>query len=42
MSEHIVLRGFAGVKELVGDAGDSPIVQQKTQGSVGVGAAYHF
>jgi outer membrane protein len=42
LSDHIILRGFAGVKELVGDAGNSPIVRQKTQGSAGFGAAYHF
>jgi outer membrane scaffolding protein for murein synthesis (MipA/OmpV family) len=36
------LRGFAGVKELTGDIAGSPIVQSKTQGLVGLGAAYHF
>lgn len=41
-SEHILLRGFAAVKELTADAADSPIVQSKTQGLVGFGVAYHF
>jgi outer membrane protein len=41
-TQHVLLRGFAGVKELTGDIAGSPIVQSKTQGLVGLGAAYHF
>ena len=39
---HIVLRAFTSVRELAGDAGNSPIVQAKTQATVGIGAAYRF
>ncbi len=41
-SDHLLLRGFASVKELTGDIANSPIVQSKTQALVGIGAAYHF
>jgi outer membrane protein len=41
-SEHIILRGLTSVKRLVADAGNSPIVQQRTQTLIGVGIAYHF
>jgi outer membrane scaffolding protein for murein synthesis (MipA/OmpV family) len=41
-SEHVLLRGFASIKELVSDAADSPIVQSKTQAVIGMGVAYHF
>ena len=40
--EHILLRTFANVKQLTGDVANSPIVQSKTQGLIGIGAAYHF
>lgn len=41
-SEHVFVRGFAVIKQLTGDDADSPIVQSKTQWSIGVGAGYHF
>jgi MipA family protein len=41
-SEHIVVVGLATVKELTGDIADSPIIESKTQGLVGLGVAYHF
>ena len=41
-TQHILLRGFVDVRELVGDVADSPIVQSKTQALVGAGVAYHF
>jgi MipA family protein len=41
-SQHVLLRSFGGVRELVDDTGSSPIVQSRTQGFLGVGAAYHF
>lgn len=41
-TDHIVGRIFVDVKELVGDAADSPIVQQKTEVTTGIGVAYHF
>jgi MipA family protein len=41
-SEHVLMRSFAALRELTGDAGNSPIVQSKTQGLVGAGIAYHF
>jgi outer membrane scaffolding protein for murein synthesis (MipA/OmpV family) len=42
LSEHWKLRGIASLDELVGDAASSPIVQNKTQGLLGLGVAYHF
>lgn len=41
-SENVFVRGFAAVKQLTGDDANSPIVQKKTQGSMGLGAGYHF
>ena len=41
-SDHILVRGFADIKELTGDSADSPIVQDKTQARFGMGVAYHF
>ena len=41
-SQHVLLRSFGGVRELVDDTGSSPIVQSRTAGFLGVGAAYHF
>ncbi len=41
-SEHVFVRGFASVKQLTGDDANSPIVQSKTQASMGLGAGYHF
>ena len=41
-TEHILLRSFVDVRELVGDVSDSPVVQTKTQALIGFGAAYHF
>jgi outer membrane scaffolding protein for murein synthesis (MipA/OmpV family) len=42
LTDHVLFRGFASLKELVGDSADSPIVKQKTEEIVGIGAAYHF
>ena len=39
---HLLLRGFASVKELTGDDADSPIVERRTQSLIGVGLAYRF
>jgi MipA family protein len=41
-TEHVLLRAFGRVEELVGDIAASPIVRDKTQELIGVGAAYHF
>lgn len=41
-SEHLLLRGFAGVSRLTADAADSPIVLERTQRFFGAGIAYHF
>jgi outer membrane scaffolding protein for murein synthesis (MipA/OmpV family) len=41
-SQHVLLRGFATIKELTGSFADSPIVESKTQAVIGVGAGYHF
>lgn len=41
-SEHVLLRSFGGVRELVGDTASSPIVESRLQGFAGIGAAYHF
>jgi outer membrane scaffolding protein for murein synthesis (MipA/OmpV family) len=42
LEQHVLLRSFGGVRELVDDTGSSPIVQSRLQGFLGVGAAYHF
>lgn len=42
LSRRWSLRGFANIERLVGPDGGSPIVQDKTQDFVGVGAEYHF
>lgn len=42
LSRHFILRGFASATQLLGDDGASPIVQSKTQGTIGFGLAYHF
>ncbi|WP_158240778.1 MipA/OmpV family protein [Telmatospirillum siberiense] len=42
ISPHWLLFGIAKVSELVGDAADSPIVQDKGQVFTGAGLAYHF
>ncbi|HUZ33498.1 MAG TPA: MipA/OmpV family protein [Xanthobacteraceae bacterium] len=41
-SEHILFRAFGDVREFVGDASNSPIVQSKTQAIIGIGIAYHW
>jgi outer membrane scaffolding protein for murein synthesis (MipA/OmpV family) len=41
-SEHVFWRAFANLKDLVGQAGNSPIVEQRTERVIGVGVAYHF
>jgi outer membrane scaffolding protein for murein synthesis (MipA/OmpV family) len=42
LTDHWLLFGIAKVEEIVGDAADSPIVQDKEQASGGIGIAYHF
>lgn len=42
LSDHLLLRGFASVKELTGNDADSPIVERRTQSVIGVGVAYRF
>jgi len=42
LSQHWLLRTFAGVQRLVGTDGNSPVVQDKFQDFIGVGLAYHF
>ncbi len=41
-SQHILFRGVFNIKELVGDAADSPLTTSKTQLFVGFGAGYRF
>ena len=41
-SAHSVIQIFAGAKELVSSAADSPLVQRKTEALAGLGIAYHF
>jgi len=42
LDDHWGLRGVSSVRELVGDAGSSPIVQARTQFFTGLGIAYRF
>jgi outer membrane protein len=42
LTEHWLLRGIANLKQLVGDAGDSPIVHSNTEVFAGLGIAYRF
>ncbi len=42
LSPHWLLFGIAKVSEIIGDAADSPIVQDKDQAFGGIGVAYHF
>lgn len=41
-TQHILLNTFLNVKELVGDAADSPITESATQVTGGVSIGYHF
>lgn len=41
-SPHILFRGIVNIKELVGDAADSPLTTGKTQFFMGVGVGYRF
>ncbi len=41
-SPHIILSAFGNASELTGDAANSPIVERKTQLTIGLGVAYHF
>jgi MipA family protein len=41
-SEHVIWRAFANLKDLAGQAADSPIVERRTEFVIGLGAAYHF
>jgi outer membrane scaffolding protein for murein synthesis (MipA/OmpV family) len=42
LTPYLFLHGFGSVRELVGDAGDSPIVLQQTQALAGLGLVYHW
>jgi outer membrane scaffolding protein for murein synthesis (MipA/OmpV family) len=42
LTENWLLRGIASIKELVGDAGSSPIVHSRTEVFGGFGVAYRF
>jgi outer membrane scaffolding protein for murein synthesis (MipA/OmpV family) len=42
LSDNWMLQGQIGIGELVGDAADSPIVQDTTQTSAGIFVAYSF
>lgn len=42
LSDHLLLRGFASLKELTGNDADSPIVERRTQSVIGVGIAFRF
>ncbi len=42
LTDHWLLRGIASIKELVGDAGSSPIVHSRTEVFAGFGIAYRF
>lgn len=41
-SRHVLIRAVVNVKELTGNAGDSPLTTSKTQAFVGFGAGYKF
>lgn len=41
-SKHIIFHGLASVQRLMNDAGDSPVVQDRTQMFIGLGVGYHF
>jgi outer membrane protein len=41
-SEHVLWRVFTNFKDLTGHAGESPIVERRTEFVAGVGVAYHF
>ena len=41
-SEHVSWRAFTSLKDLTGQAADSPIVERRTEYVFGLGAAYHF
>lgn len=42
ITPHWLVRGSAGVSRLLGEDGNSPVVENKTQGLVGVGLGYRF
>lgn len=42
VSQHLLLRFFARVSDIAGDAAQSPVVERRTQFAVGAGIAYHF
>ena len=41
-SQHVIWRGFINLKDLVGQAANSPIAERTTAHAIGLGAAYHF
>ena len=41
-SQHLLLRALVSFKDIVGDAANSPIVQDRTRVVLGIGLAYHF
>lgn len=42
VTQHILLRFFARVSDITGDAAQSPIIERRAQIDVGAGIAYHF
>jgi outer membrane scaffolding protein for murein synthesis (MipA/OmpV family) len=42
LDDHWGLRGVSSVRELVGDAGSSPIVRARTQFFTGLGITYRY
>jgi len=42
LSQHLLVRALVSFKDIVGDAANSPIVQDRAQVVFGVGLAYHF
>lgn len=42
LTTHWLIFGIARISEIVGDAGNSPIVQNSDQAYLGLGLAYHF
>ena len=41
-TQHVLIRGLVSFKDIVGDAANSPIVEDRHQVHFGVGLAYHF
>jgi len=41
-TQHVLIRGLVSFKDIVGDAANSPIVEDRHQVHFGIGLAYHF